>query len=74
MLRGVREGDRRAITEAVEWLEADYLTRWTGYMRQQVVHRLSQALLTDDDRDRLRVVVLVACTRGPRMEFPEVRA
>lgn len=73
MLLSVQDGDRRAIAEAIDWLEADYFTRWTGYMKQQVMHRLCQAPLTDDDKKRLRAMVLAVCTRGPRLEFRELR-
>jgi hypothetical protein len=73
LLRAVPVGDRGAIAEAIEWLEADYFTRWTGYMKGKIMYRLCQAPLTDADKDRLRAVVLVVCTRGPRAEFRELR-
>ena len=72
-LRRLRGNDREAIEDVVRWLEADYFTRWTGYIRQKVLFALCQASLTDEDRERLQAVVLHVCTRGPRTEFREVR-
>lgn len=73
MLRRVSVGDRSAIDDAIAWLEADYFTRWTGFMKQKILCRLCQAPLTEGDKDRLRGVVLAVCARGPRQEFREVR-
>ena len=72
-LRRLREHDRTAIEEVIQWLEADYFTRWTGYIKQKLLFQLCQAALTDEDRERLRAVVLRVCARGRRQEFREVR-
>lgn len=73
LLRGLRGGDRYAIERAISWLEADYFTRWTGYIKQKLLWHLGGAELTESDTQRLRAVVLHVCTRGPRQEFREVR-
>lgn len=73
LLRRVRGNERGAIEQAIRWLEADYFTRWTGYIKQKLLFQLCGAETTERDRERLRAVVLHVCTRGPRQEFREVR-
>jgi hypothetical protein len=73
LLQRLRADDSSAVDEAIEWLEADYFTRGTGYIKQKLLFQLCRVHMTDADRERLRAVVLGVCTRGPRKEFREVR-
>jgi hypothetical protein len=73
LLSQLRQGDREAIEQVIAWLEADYFTRETGYIKHELMRRLCQIALTEADKERLRGVVLVVCTRGPRMEFRELK-
>lgn len=66
-------GERDAVVEAIAWLETDPFAQHTGYLKQKVMRRLARAELTDDDRSRLRRVVLALCTRGQRKEFLETQ-
>ncbi|MCU1691752.1 MAG: hypothetical protein JWM64_843 [Frankiales bacterium] len=72
-LRGLRDGDRGTVDEVLRWLEADYFARGTGYLKQKLLVQLCRTALTDEDRDRLRAVLLHVCDQGPRTEFRDVR-
>ena len=71
LLRRVRAGERFAIEAAIAWLCTDPFADGTGYYKQKVMRRLSQVALTDDDRQRLREMLLQVCSRGKRQEFSE---
>lgn len=56
--RAIRTGERDAIDSAVRFLEADPWCFRSGYLKAELMTALASAPLRDDDKRRLRGVVL----------------
>jgi hypothetical protein len=67
----LRAGDHGAVEAALLFLEADPWCFRSGYVKQNLVRYLRHVVLTEDEKDRLRRVMISAVRSGPRMEFRE---
>lgn len=59
------------IEYVLAFLEADPWHFRSGYLKSDLVRYLRRVDLTDDDRERLRAVIIAAWQKGPRTEYRE---
>jgi hypothetical protein len=71
MVRGLADGNRDQIDQAITFLEADPVANRSGRIKGDVVRRLSLAPLEPDQEARLRTVILRAVDAGDRREFKQ---
>ncbi|HWB13799.1 MAG TPA: hypothetical protein VG826_31525 [Pirellulales bacterium] len=64
--RRLKRLEPAAIEEAIEFLEADPWFNCSGYVKEEIVRRLKQAVLTDRQRNRLAGVVRRSLSAGTR--------
>ncbi len=68
-LEKLRTGDPIAVEPAITFLEADPWCFRSGYAKETILRFLPRATLTEEQAERLRVVVLHAVDIGDRREF-----
>ena len=67
--RSLNRGDAQAIEMAVRYLEADPWCFRSGYIKEELLQALRRAILTNEQRDRLRSVILERINKGSGREF-----
>jgi hypothetical protein len=68
-MRMLRKEDPEAVEMAVRFLEADPWFFRSGYIKEELLDRLRQVALTDDQQERLRSVILEQIESGGGREF-----
>jgi len=71
LISAMTAGDAKSIEDGLKWLETDPFSWNSGYLKQRVMTRLGQVVLSQEQQDRLRALLVTLTTRGPRMEFRE---
>jgi hypothetical protein len=69
LLQDLRAHHPEAIENAITWLESDPFAYKTGYLKQKIMSGLCGAPISPEQADRLRYLLLLLTTRGPRLEF-----
>jgi hypothetical protein len=67
----LRNGDPSGAESAIRFLEADPWFTHAGFTKTRLLRRLKQVALGEDQRDRLRQVMIQAVRSRPRMEFTD---
>lgn len=65
----LKSGETQAVEMAVRYLEADPWFFRSGYIKEELLKRLRRVTLTDDQRERLRAVILARINKGSGREF-----
>ena len=65
----LKNGDLQAVEMAVRYLEADPWFFRSGYIKEELLKGLKRVALTEDQRERLRAVILERINKGSGREF-----
>lgn len=68
-VRTSKTGDPVAVERVVTFLEVDPWCFRSGYMKEEILHRLKSAPIDERQQGRLREIVLAAIDGGDRREF-----
>jgi hypothetical protein len=68
-LENLQCSDPYAIEMAIQYLESDLYTFRSGYIKQMTITRVKRAQLNDNDKERLRQVILNVVDSYDRREF-----
>ena len=68
-LSSLKRGDVQAIEMAVRYLEADPWFFRSGYIKEELLQTLRRVALTENQRERLRVVIVERINKGSGREF-----
>ena len=65
----IKNGDREAIEDALLFLEVDPWYFRSGYLKERLIRSLKQAPLTEQDKERIRQIVISVARGKNRREF-----
>jgi len=65
----LKRGDAQAIEMAVRYLEANPWFFRSGYIKEELLQRLKRVALSENQRERLRVVIVERINNGSGREF-----
>jgi hypothetical protein len=65
----LKRGDAQAVEMAVRFLEANPWFFRSGYIKEQLLRELRKVSLSEDQRDRLREVIMNRINKGSGREF-----
>jgi hypothetical protein len=68
-LSSLKRGDAQAIEMAVRYLESNPWYFRSGYIKEELLQRLKRVALTENQRERLRVVIIERINKGSGREF-----